>query len=100
MKIKNLLSIVILSLTLNTSLVLFGMEVITGEEGAEETDPVSASHFVIHNRAAFKHSALTADLLGAEIQTHSFETSNMQFKKAEKVIIKGGGDTNAWVSVG
>jgi len=100
MKIKNLLSIVILSLTLNTSLVLFGMEVITGEEGAEETDPVSASHFVIHNRAAFKHSALTADLLGAEIQTHSFETSNMQFKKAEKVILKGGGETNAWVSVG
>lgn len=63
MKIKNLLSIVILCLILNTSLVLFGMEVVTEEAGAraEETESVSASHFVIHNRAAFKCAALDSE---------------------------------------
>ena len=102
MKIKNLLSIVILCLILNTSLVLFGMEVVTEEAGAraEETESVSASHFVIHNRAAFKCAALDSDIRGVEIQTHSYEMSEREFKRAEREVTSGGVHINAWVSVG
>ncbi len=100
MKIKYLLSAAVLCLTLSTDSVLLCMEVITDEEGVEQTNSVSSSHFEIHNRAAFKCAALGADLLNAEIQTHSYEMSNKEFKKAEKAVLRGGGDTNAWVSAG
>ncbi len=102
MKIKDLLSIVILCLALNTSSVLFGMEVVTEEAGAgaKETDSVSASHFVIDNRAGFKFAALDSNIGGVEIQNHSYEMSEREFKRAEREVLTGGGDTNAWVRVG
>lgn len=57
-------------------------------------------HFSIKNREAFRVAALEGALADVPIQTHSYEMSNKEFKKAEKVVLRGGGDTNAWVSAG
>ncbi len=59
----------------------------------------SASHFLIRNRKNFRVAALEGILEDAPIQTHSYDISDKNFRKAEKEALSGGGEIRAWVSV-
>ena len=78
-----------LSLTLETNFTLFASATVDDDDQMVTDSTVSASHFSINNRDAFRLAALEEALVSATIQTHSYDISAAEFKAAEKKVKKG-----------
>jgi tetratricopeptide (TPR) repeat protein len=90
----------LLSVLLATEIADMNTDMYIEEDSQIEVCHAAAQQFLIKNREAFKVAALDGEVRDFSIQTHSYAISENEFKKSERVVLRGRGEVKDWVAVG